>query len=63
MSRVQAIFEKFGIRFGTALFVAVAIQLTGGDWDWGTFIARCVIAMIVVAASYLVETWFKKPSI
>lgn len=62
MSKAKLFFDKYGIRFGVAFLVAAAIQAVQGDWDWADFVGRCVVTGVVVAATYPVEAWFKKPS-
>ncbi|CAM8642614.1 hypothetical protein MCEMSEM18_03528 [Comamonadaceae bacterium] len=61
MSKAKHFFDKYGIRFGAALLLAIGVQATQGDWDWAEFVGRCILAGLVVAVSFLIGAWFKTP--
>lgn len=53
-------FNKYGIRFGVALLVAIFFQASKDNWDWLDFLGRSLTTILIVALSYPLEAWVKR---
>lgn len=47
------------VRSGLALSIGVLWQFVIG-WEWGDFIGRSIIILLISALSYPLERWFKR---